>query len=119
MTGPDEHAIDSVLTVRREVTASKLVVALTGELDLTTLPQAEREILAAEDAAPAVLLVDLAGLDFMDSSAIRLVLQADARARTAGRRLAVACGHGLPRQMFDLLGLDNRLELVHGPEEIG
>jgi anti-sigma B factor antagonist len=118
MTGPDEHVLDSVLTVRREVAGSMVVVTLTGELDLSTLPQAEREILAAEDTAPAVLLVDLSGLGFMDSSAVRLVLQADARAHATGRRLAVACGRGLPRQMFDLLGLDDRLELVDGPEEI-
>lgn len=119
MTGPDERELDSVLTVQREVYPSWVVVTLTGELDLSTLPQAEREVLAAEATAPDMLRVDLSGLSFMDSSAVRLVLQADARARAAGRRLVVACGQGLPRRMFNLLGLADRLELVDRFEEAG
>ncbi len=119
MTRPDEPATDSVLRVQRDVHPSWVVVTLTGELDLGTLPQAEREVLAAEDTAPDTLRVDLSGLSFMDSSAVRLVLQSDARARAAGRRLVVACGQGLPRRMFDLLGLADRLELVDGFEEAG
>lgn len=119
MTGPDEPAADSLLTVQRDLYPAWVLVTLSGELDLSTLPQAEREVLAAESTAPDTLRIDLSGLSFMDSSAVRLVLQADARARAAGRRLVVACGQGLPRRMFDLLGLADRLELVDGFEEAG
>lgn len=121
MTGTGEQDLDggSILGVERAVSATAVTLTLTGELDLTTLPMAEREVLAAQDTDATVILVDLSGLEFMDSSAVRLVLQADERARAAGRRLAVACGQGLPRRLFEMLGLHTRLDLVDGPEQLG
>jgi anti-sigma B factor antagonist len=99
------------LLVRRADDGAGVVVAFTGELDIATLAVAEEALAGAEDAAPDVLTVDLSGLAFVDSSGVRLVLRADARARDAGRRLAVLLGRGPSRRLFEVLGLLTRLDV--------
>ena len=108
--GSADAASVSVLRIDRH--DDPATVVLHGELDITTLPQAERAVEAAEEAAPPVLVLDLSELEYVDSSGVRLVLLADGRARADGRRLPVRLGGGLARRVFDLLGLLDRLELV-------
>ena len=61
-------------------------VVLTGELDITTYEDAEKQVTDAEQATPALLIIDLAGLQFVDSTGVRLILAANYRraARTSG-----------------------------------
>ena len=59
-----------------------------------------------------LLVVDLAGLQFVDSTGVRLILSADERARQAGRRLALRLGDGLARRVFTALGLLDRFEVL-------
>lgn len=88
------------------------VVILSGELDLATLPGATAQVEAAEAAGPPVLVIDLSGLTFMDSSGVRLVLLADERARADGRRIAVRLGRGPALRVFQVLGLLQKLDIV-------
>jgi anti-sigma B factor antagonist len=87
-------------------------VALDGELDISTLDQAQRRVAAAERTAPELLVIDLSRLTFVDSSGVRLVLLADDRARAAGRRLAVRLGDGPALRVFDALGLLGKIDVV-------
>jgi anti-anti-sigma factor len=87
-------------------------VVLSGELDIATLDDAERQVEAAAAAAPPLLVIDLSGLSFVDSSGVRLVLLADDRARAAGRRLAVRLGTGHALRVFQALGILDKLEVV-------
>jgi anti-anti-sigma factor len=82
---------------------------------LDTLPSAQDEVTAAQGEAPAVLVLDLSQLDYVDSCGVRLVLLAQHVADDANRRLAVRLGHGLTRRVFDRLGITERLEVIdHG-----
>jgi anti-sigma B factor antagonist len=110
------YSPSSALQVSREDTQDALVLMFTGELDITTLPLARAELVDAERGNSQVLVVDLSRLRFMDSSGVRLVLQADSRARDANRRLVIIPGER-PRRVFELLGLLNRLELVSSRAE--
>jgi len=49
-------------------------VVLTGELDITTYEDAEKQVTDAEQTTPALLIIDLAGLQFVDSTGVRLIL---------------------------------------------
>ena len=57
-------------------------------------------------------MLDLTELEFMDSSAVRVILQADSRAREQGRRLALVTGNGPPHRVLSILGLTDRLDVV-------
>jgi anti-sigma B factor antagonist len=90
-------------------------VVLDGELDISTYEDARVRLAEAERAAPELLVVDLAGLRFVDSTGVRLILSADERAREAGRRLALRLGDGPARRVFAALGLVDRFEVLDAP----
>lgn len=90
-------------------------VVLTGELDIATYEEARERLAAVERTAPELLVVDLSGLRFVDSTGVRLILSADERARQEGRRVALRLGDGLARRVFDALGLLDRLDVLDAP----
>jgi len=90
-------------------------VVLDGELDISTYEDARVRLAEAERAAPELLVVDLAGLRFVDSTGVRLILSADERARQAGRRLALRLGDGPARRVFAALGLVDRFDVLDAP----
>jgi anti-anti-sigma factor len=97
------------------VTGTTAEVVLDGELDISTYEDARARLAEAERSAPELLVIDLAGLRFVDSTGVRLILSADERAREAGRRLALRLGDGPARRVFAALGLVDRFEVLDAP----
>jgi anti-sigma B factor antagonist len=99
---------------------SVAVIAPTGELDLSGAAVLQGEIdRLAEDAAVGGMVLDLRGLEFMDSSGLRLVVLADMRAREAGRRFALVRGADMVHRVFEITRMSDRLDFVDDPEELG
>jgi anti-anti-sigma factor len=98
---------------------SVAVITATGELDLSGAAVLEAEIdrLAAEPDLATVVL-DLRGLEFMDSSGLRLVVLADMRAREAGRRFALVRGAETVHRVFEITRMSERLDFVTDPEDV-
>jgi anti-sigma B factor antagonist len=95
------------------------VIAPTGELDLSGAAVLEAELeRLAEDPAVAAVVLDLRGLEFMDSSGLRLVVVADRRAREAGRRFALVRGVETVHRVFELTRMSDRLDFVSDPAEV-
>jgi anti-anti-sigma factor len=93
------------------------VVRLAGEVDLSQSESFGRELAKAEENAPHVLVVDLRGVSFMDSTGLRLLLGALRRAEPVGRRLVIVRGQEQVRELFRVAGLDTVFELVDDPDE--
>jgi len=93
-------------------------VVAEGDLDLSTAPELERSIVGIQGDGRAVLL-DLRGVSFMDSSGLRVILAADARARSNGTRLMLVPGPPGVQRAELLTLLDRRLEFVDDPESVG
>jgi anti-anti-sigma factor len=72
----------------------------------------DAELSEIEADAPAVLIIDLSGLQFMDSSGLRALVMADERARAQSRRLAIVPGPPMVKRVFEITKLDQRLDLV-------
>jgi anti-sigma B factor antagonist len=98
---------------------SVAVIVATGELDLSgaAVLEAEIERLAAEPDLGTVVL-DMRGLEFMDSSGLRLVVLADMKAREAGRRFALVRGSETVHRVFEITRMSDRLDFVSTPEEV-
>jgi len=94
-------------------------VLLVGELDIATTPGVEGELRKVEESGAEVIVLDLRGLTFMDSTGLRLLVAADARAREAGHRLAIVRGPGPVHRVLEITGLHSRLDLVSDPAEVG
>ena len=95
------------------------MIAATGELDLSGAAVLEDELerLAAEPELGTVVL-DLRDLEFMDSSGLRLVVQADMRAREAGRRFVLVKGPDTVHRVFEITRMSDRLDFVAAPEDV-
>jgi anti-anti-sigma factor len=91
----------------------RLVVAATGELDLATAGALEDAVLPAVRDGRHVVL-DLRGLDFMDSSGVRVIVAAHVAAGEHDGRLSlVRLEAGTPiRRVLEISGLDGVLNLV-------
>jgi anti-anti-sigma factor len=104
------------LTVERAGDVVRLV--LEGELDISSAARVEREIALLEDQAPPVLVLDLRGLAFMDSTGLRIVVSANARAEQAQRRLVIVRGPEAVQRIFRITRLEERLEMVADPGQL-
>ena len=95
------------------------VIAATGELDLSgaQVLDSELERLQADPGLGTVVL-DLRGLEFMDSSGLRLVVLADMRAREAGRRFVLVRGPETVHRVFEITRMSERLDFVADPAEV-
>lgn len=97
------------LEVRSERRADRHVIALTGELDIDGADRVTQELLRAEATDARQIVLDLSGLTFMDSSGIRLIIEADARSRSNGHRLALIRGPRAVQRALEIADLVDRL----------
>jgi anti-sigma B factor antagonist len=84
-----------------------VVVAPHGELDLATVGGLRDEL--AHQAGAALLVLDLRGLSFMDSSGLALVVEQQRRAEAEGGDFRVVPGSGLVRRLFEVTGVVRHL----------
>ena len=87
-------------------------VVLTGELDLSTTQQVEKELARVEGEGPATVALDLSRVTFLDSSGLRVIVSADQRARRENRRFVVVRGPDTVQRVFSITRLDEQLEFV-------
>ena len=69
-----------------------------------------------EQESPQLIVLDLRELTFMDSTGLRVMVSADARARDQARRLAIVQGPEPVHRVFRITGLDDHLDIVETPE---
>ena len=90
----------------------QVVLALTGELDIATANAAHKWLINLALRRGEQLVLDLSGLTFMDSTGIRLVLQARAHALQRDAAFVVVRGPDAVMRALELVGLDQQLDLV-------
>jgi anti-sigma B factor antagonist len=98
------------LRVERRQETDATVLELSGEFDLAAEPIFQRELEPALTTSKLVL--DLSRVTFMDSTGLRLVLEADARVRENGGRCVVVQGSGSVHHLIKLGLLTSRLEIA-------
>jgi anti-sigma B factor antagonist len=79
-------------------------VVLEGELDLAGAQQMEERMVALDERRPKRVVIDLGGLAFLDSTGLRLLLQADTRAREHGYELLLRPGAAAVQRVFEVTG---------------
>jgi anti-anti-sigma factor len=107
-------ALDFDLSTEHDANG-RVRISVRGELDLATAGRLE-EAIAHADGRP--LLVDLRGLSFMDSTGVRVLLQASEEASRAGAELRfVMPENGDARVTMVETGIHAILPLADPPEE--
>ncbi len=97
------------LVVGAERLDGRTVLAITGELDLASVPVLEEavtaQLAAATGDAPLDLVLDLSGLAFLDSSGLGALLRVRAQILEAGGRLSVSAVAPGPARVIAIAGL--------------
>lgn len=112
----DEAAPFEIATAEHD---GRLHLAPSGELDLSTAPELEPLVLDALRAGRHVVL-DLRELEFMDSSGVRILIEAhNAAGEGAGRLSVVRPALETPvGQVIDVSGIAPVLEMVADAAEL-
>ena len=92
------------LVITSAIEDGMVSIALSGELDLAGARQLEMHLDEAERESPERLVIDLRDLSFIDSTGLRLLLQADARARERGCELVLRRGEATVQRVFEVTG---------------
>src|SRR4051794_5507182 len=79
----------AALTCKVAVRGTTHVISLAGEIDPEPVPRLRRAIEQVFEARAATLVTDLAGVTFMDSSGMHILLEAQERARAGGVRFVM------------------------------
>lgn len=100
--------------VRRVDHPLGVVLTLSGELDLATVPLLQEQLDRAERGGVAVV-IDLSGLRFIDSSGLHVLVRAERRLRASGGQLVLVRGPRDVHRVFELTGLDRLFAWCNSP----
>jgi anti-anti-sigma factor len=114
-----EAAPDHRLTIAVEPRPGEWYVALEGELTLTTardLTETLERLLADAAASRPTVVVDLAGVTFLDSTGLNAIVRADLSASRKGRSLELLPGPADIGRIFELTVTGQQLKFRHEPD---
>jgi len=83
-----------------------LWIELYGELDLAAVPILERELKGARRRGIARVVVDLSGLEFIDSSGLHVLIDAQRRGDRDSYELELTRGSAPVQRLFALTGCE-------------
>jgi anti-anti-sigma factor len=86
-----------------------------GEVDLATVGRLREGMDAAMASDPGLVILDLRGTTFFDSTGLRLAVEIDSRAARSGVEFAIIAGPPAVQRTFDIAGLSARLPFVDVP----
>ena len=98
-----------VLTMTSEREGDIHVIALSGEIDLANAFDVEAELERVEATDAGAIVVDLSGLQFIDSTGLRVLVAADARSRADSSRLSLLRPPDRVLRIFNISGFADRL----------
>ena len=95
------------LAVRGEREGEAQIIELIGELDLDGAPRLEEALREAEASDATSIVVDLGGLEFIDSTGLRLLVMAAERSKDG--RFSLLRGPKQVHRVFEITDLVDRL----------
>jgi anti-sigma B factor antagonist len=85
------------------------VVSPRGELDMATVGAVEQELKRLRGSGVGMIVLDLGGLTFMDSSGLHLLVRWTSAASRDGFDFALEPGPPAVQRIFDLAAVNDRL----------
>ena len=108
----------STCTVDIHTTPNNVMLTVIGELDMGDADRVGDVLSEAAHAGKPIVTVDLAGLTFADSSAIKALLLGAKAADDHGVSYELVNPHGSVRRLLGVTGLDEALTVIDEPESV-
>jgi anti-sigma B factor antagonist len=86
--------------------------AVTGEIDTANAPELQGKLLVLVNATSDDLVLDCAGLEFIDSTGIAVFIHIQQLLEIQGRGFRIVNLSAMPLRAFQLLGLDEDLGIT-------
>ncbi len=112
-SGSTRDISDGTLALRIAENGAERTIVLRGELDLANAGTAEAELEAAL-ASDTPVVVDMRGLEFIDSTGIALLVRAIQSDGGAGRLSFVPSEFDAVSKVLELTGVGERMPLAEG-----
>lgn len=109
--GQDSSGAEQFLKAEVTVTAGTATVLLRGDLDMATMPLLARRLAQLLADHPERLVLDMAGVTFIDCASARLIAGAG-RHLPGGVRPAVRSPSLVARRVLELTGLADHVDTV-------
>ncbi|WCB92087.1 hypothetical protein DSM104299_00769 [Baekduia alba] len=103
-------------TRARDVDARTTVIAVDGEIHVSTVPEFSGVLAAAVDAGRIAIVLDLSGVMFIDSTGLSVLLNALRRVTRAGGAMALVCQNPTVLRLFEITRLDATFPIHAGVE---
>jgi anti-sigma B factor antagonist len=94
-----------------------VVVDVRGELDIATAPMLRQHLTGVVERGPELLVVDLTGVEFLDSVTLAVLLATRKALGEASRMAVVVPPDSYTRLIFDVAGVDQWLHVVASRDE--
>ena len=95
--------MDLRIEVRRQGDWS--VVEVGGEIDVATAPRLREQLIALVNDERYQIVVDMAGVDFIDSTGLGVLISGLKRVKTRGGTFALSCTEPRILKVFEITGL--------------
>jgi anti-sigma B factor antagonist len=95
------------LRIREAAAGEDWIVAPIGDLDMASAEELDARLTdAAREHPEGLLIIDLTGLEFMDSSGLRVLLTAARSSGNGGSRLRLRGARPSVQRVFEVSGAD-------------
>lgn len=98
------------LTTRIDAQNGVTSIALSGELDMATVPILNDQLTALEQEGTGAIMLDLRELSFIDSSGLHAFIQAHKRSLLNGHRFLLVGASPIARRLFEMTRTEFLLE---------
>jgi anti-sigma B factor antagonist len=102
------------LQIQSDPSGEPGVLRLQGELDPHTAPLLEREVATLTEAGQIDIVLDLSGLQFIDSSGLRVLISAHRELAERGGSLALRSPSETAQRLLEITGLVDHITIVGG-----
>jgi anti-sigma B factor antagonist len=102
--------LEHPLTIEVHREGDEAVLTLTGELDPHTAPMLSDELDSLTGEGVTTVVLALAGLGFIDSSGLRVIISADRDLGERGGRLVLRSPSDTVRRLLEITGLSDHLQ---------
>ena len=92
------------------------IIVVHGEVDLHTAPKVQYAIERGAEGVETVVL-DMAGVAFMDSTALSTLMRAKEKLQKAGTFLRLTAPSGAVQRIFDVTGFGDYFEIYPSRED--
>lgn len=100
-----------------ELDPSTQVIAVRGEIHVSTAPEFSRLLNDVIGAGKTQVVLDLADVDFIDSTGLSVLLNGLRRVTRRGGRMAIVCTNPTVLRLFVITRLDSTFEIVATREQ--